>query len=311
MAALARLRAVAAGSAVRDSFCLAEGEIPAARVHELQQQLPALTRGEGVLECAFGRYQRVRGLAPVRPRPGPDPLSRREYLLQVTRGLPGPAGSGRERPGRREPPAVIRARSACLPGLAPPAARPPGVSGDHRGTGLSRGLKPPMPAGRRHGRMLRPGGKGAQPMSALTAWRFSGTEGADEAVLRLKQLDGQDLIDVEDVTVIRWPQYAAAPVAHEHVTDQGGKVSSLVSKIRGATIDSSTVEAVKGDMTPGTSALVLLSSDAVIGPVAEAFQGQGMELIRSSLSVQQEDQMRAAFGSNDGAQPGTPPGDIR
>ncbi|MGO9279318.1 MAG: hypothetical protein ACLP3Q_17575 [Streptosporangiaceae bacterium] len=95
MAALARLRAVAAGSAVRDSFCLAEGEIPAARVHELQQQLPALTRGEGVLECAFGRYQRVRGLAPVRPRPGPDPLSRREYLLQVTRGLPGPAGSGR------------------------------------------------------------------------------------------------------------------------------------------------------------------------------------------------------------------------
>ena len=91
-------------------------------------------------------------------------------------------------------------------------------------------------------------------------------QGADEAVLRLKQLDGQDLIDVEDVTVIRWPQYAAAPVAHEHVTDQGGKVSSLVSKIRGATIDSSTVEAVKGDMTPGTSALVLLASDAVIGP---------------------------------------------
>lgn len=148
-------------------------------------------------------------------------------------------------------------------------------------------------------------------MSALTAWRFSGTEGADEAVLRLKQLDGQDLIDVEDVAVIRWPQYAAAPVAHEHVTDQGGKVSSLVSKIRGATIDSSTVEAVKGDMTPGTSALVLLSSDAVIGPVAEAFQGQGMELIRSSLSVQQEDQMRAAFGGNADARPSTPPGDTR
>ena len=33
------------------------GEIPAARVHELQQQLPALTRGEGVLETEFAGYR--------------------------------------------------------------------------------------------------------------------------------------------------------------------------------------------------------------------------------------------------------------
>ena len=29
-----------------------------------------------------------------------------------------------------------------------------------------------------------------------TAWRFAGTEGADDAVLRLKQLDAADLINV-------------------------------------------------------------------------------------------------------------------
>ena len=40
-------------------------------------------------------------------------------------------------------------------------------------------------------------------MSALTAWRFADTEGADAAVLRLKQLDAQDLIDLEDVAVVR------------------------------------------------------------------------------------------------------------
>jgi uncharacterized membrane protein len=44
-----------------------------------------------------------------------------------------------------------------------------------------------------------------------TAWRFSGTEGADEAVLKLKQLEAAKLIEVQDVTVIRWPQYAADP----------------------------------------------------------------------------------------------------
>ena len=130
---------------------------------------------------------------------------------------------------------------------------------------------------------------------STTAWRFSGTEGADAAVLRLKQLDTQDLIDVQDVAIIRWPQYAAAPQAQEHVTDEGSKASSLAKKIRKAGIDSAMVESVKGDMTPGTSALVLLSADAAMDTVAKAFEGQAMELMRSDLSVQQEDQLRAAF----------------
>jgi uncharacterized membrane protein len=146
-------------------------------------------------------------------------------------------------------------------------------------------------------------------MSALTAWRFAGTEGADDAVLRLKQLDGQDLIDLEDVAVIRWPQYAGQPVASEHVTDEGGKVSSLAKKLRKAVIDSSMVESVKGDMTPGTSALVLLTSGAVIDTIAQAFQGQPMELIRSDLSVQQQDQVRAAFADPAGPDRGPAPGD--
>ena len=72
---------------------------------------------------------------------------------------------------------------------------------------------------------------------STTAWRFSGTEGADAAVLRLKQLDGQDLIDVQDVTVIRWPHYATAPQAQEHVTAEGSKASSFAKKLTKAGID--------------------------------------------------------------------------
>src|ERR1700733_7575809 len=133
-------------------------------------------------------------------------------------------------------------------------------------------------------------------MSALTAWRFAGTEGADDAVLRLKQLDAQELIDLEDVAVIRWPQYAGQPAAQAQGTDEGGKRSAIAKKLRKSVIDSSMVESVKGDMTPGTSALVLLTSGAVIDTIARAFQGQPMEVIRSDLSVQQQDQVRAAFG---------------
>ncbi|HMP42876.1 MAG TPA: hypothetical protein PKA05_21040, partial [Roseiflexaceae bacterium] len=57
----------------------------AALVHELQQQLPALTHGEGVLEYAFARYSAVRGVMPTRPRSDHNPLNRKEYLLHVVR----------------------------------------------------------------------------------------------------------------------------------------------------------------------------------------------------------------------------------
>ena len=46
---------------------------------------PALTRGEGVLESAFDRYQPVRGAPPARPRTDHNPLDRKEYLLHVVR----------------------------------------------------------------------------------------------------------------------------------------------------------------------------------------------------------------------------------
>ncbi len=82
---LARLRAVPGTPAIRGSTSTLEGEIPAARVHELQQQLRALTRGEGVLEFAFDHYQPVPGAIPTRPRTDHNPLNRMEYLLHVRR----------------------------------------------------------------------------------------------------------------------------------------------------------------------------------------------------------------------------------
>ena len=82
---LARLHAVPQMPAMRGSSCTLEGEVPAARVQELQQQLRALTRGEGVLESAFDRYQPVRGTIPTRRRTDHNPLDRKEYLLRVTR----------------------------------------------------------------------------------------------------------------------------------------------------------------------------------------------------------------------------------
>jgi ribosomal protection tetracycline resistance protein len=56
-------------------------------VHELRVLLPALTRGEGVLESAFDLYEPVSGTIPSRPRTDHNPLNREEYLLHVERRL--------------------------------------------------------------------------------------------------------------------------------------------------------------------------------------------------------------------------------
>ncbi|GAA3352085.1 TetM/TetW/TetO/TetS family tetracycline resistance ribosomal protection protein [Amorphoplanes nipponensis] len=53
---LGALRGVPLHTAPDGPVCLVEGELPAARVHELRQRLPALTRGEGVLDAAFDHY---------------------------------------------------------------------------------------------------------------------------------------------------------------------------------------------------------------------------------------------------------------
>jgi ribosomal protection tetracycline resistance protein len=87
--ALARLRAVplaTTGTAI-------SGEIPAAHVDDLLRALPALTRGEGVLENAFDHYEPVRGPVPSRARTDANPLDRKEYLLRVLRRT-----GARERP---------------------------------------------------------------------------------------------------------------------------------------------------------------------------------------------------------------------
>jgi ribosomal protection tetracycline resistance protein len=83
--ALAQCRAVPRAPVVRGGVCVLDGDVPAARVYALQQQVPALTRGGGVLETAFDRYRPAEGPVPERARSDHNPLDRQEYPLHVLR----------------------------------------------------------------------------------------------------------------------------------------------------------------------------------------------------------------------------------
>lgn len=88
LSVLARLDALPGQPVLEGTNYLVEGEIAAARVHELQQLLPGLTHGEGALETSFAGYRAVTGPPPVRRRSDNNPLNRKEYLLHVQRRFP-------------------------------------------------------------------------------------------------------------------------------------------------------------------------------------------------------------------------------
>ncbi|MBW8793632.1 MAG: TetM/TetW/TetO/TetS family tetracycline resistance ribosomal protection protein [Streptomyces sp.] len=87
---LAGLGAVPQRTGTEGTLAVLEGAVPAARVHGVEQRLPGLTRGEGELETAFDHYAPVvRGPVPERARTDHNPLSRKEYLLNVTGRVTG------------------------------------------------------------------------------------------------------------------------------------------------------------------------------------------------------------------------------
>lgn len=79
----------------------------------------------------------------------------------------------------------------------------------------------------------------------------------------------------------------------------GAASGALGGSLADAGIDDDFIDSVKAKVTPGTSALFLLSSDAVMDKVKEAFNGVKAELIHTNLSNEEEANLRAAFGDED------------
>jgi ribosomal protection tetracycline resistance protein len=91
---LGRLGAGPQSSTVQGPAALVHGQVPAARVHDLEQQVPALTRGEGVVESAFDHWRPVPGIPPTRPRTDRNPLDRKAYLQRLRRRVASPRRLG-------------------------------------------------------------------------------------------------------------------------------------------------------------------------------------------------------------------------
>lgn len=83
--ALLNARAVLRTSLATDSTTQLICDIPTAELRGLEAILPGLTRGDAGWESKFDGYQPITGEPPVRPRVGPDPRNRAEYLAVIAR----------------------------------------------------------------------------------------------------------------------------------------------------------------------------------------------------------------------------------
>ena len=160
-------------------------------------------------------------------------------------------------------------------------------------------------------------------MATLTAWKFSSPYGADDALATLEKLQSEQLIQVQDAAVVSWEPDRKKPKTRElHSMKKAGALGggfwgllfgliffvpilglaigaatgALVGSLADVGISNEFIDRVRQQVTPGTSALFLLSSDAVMDRVKTEFQSANAELISTNLSAEQEGKLREAFG---------------
>jgi uncharacterized membrane protein len=163
-------------------------------------------------------------------------------------------------------------------------------------------------------------------MATLTAWKFPTPYGADDALATLEKLQTEALIQVQDAAVVSWEPGHKKPKTREmHSTSKtgalggafwgmlfgliffipilglaiGAATGALFGSMADVGISDAFIKTVREKVTPGTSALFLLSSGAVIDRVTAEFHDTHAELISTNLSAEQEAKLREAFGAED------------
>lgn len=159
-------------------------------------------------------------------------------------------------------------------------------------------------------------------MATLSVWKFEEAAGADKAEKVLEDLQSKELIRVHDAAVVFWELDAKRPKTRQlhnltgagalggsfwgflfglifFVPLLGAAVGAAAGALSGSMadvgIDDAFIERVREKVTPGTSAIFLLTSGGVPDKVQEAFYGVHMELLETNLTREGEEALREAF----------------
>ncbi|WP_083707227.1 YhjD/YihY/BrkB family envelope integrity protein [Intrasporangium flavum] len=184
------------------------------------------------------------------------------------------------------------------------------------------------PAGRVAAGTVRPDGSAGSAgvedgqAATLTVWRFESEGGAEEAGHTLRELERRGALRVLDAAVVTWPTDAPRPRASQLSASSvggalggsfwgllfgiiffapvlglavGAAAGALGGSLREAGIGEAFIRQVRDEVTPGTSALFLMTSDVVVDQVRAAFLAHHPTLLHTSLTPEQDAALREYF----------------
>ncbi len=162
-------------------------------------------------------------------------------------------------------------------------------------------------------------------MATLSALKFNTPDGAEQMLHTVQDLQKQQLIQLQDAAIVSWPEGKKKPKTKQLQSMAGAGalggafwgmlfgllffvpflglaigagMGALAGHFTDYGIDDKFINSVKQKVTPGTSALFLLTANAVTDKVVAALKGQKFEIIQTNLSAEQEAKLRAELGED-------------
>ena len=159
-------------------------------------------------------------------------------------------------------------------------------------------------------------------MATLSVWKFDTADGAEKAEHTLEGLAKQELLTLHDGAIVSWPEGKKKPKTRQLHSMVGlGAVSGsfwgllfgilffmpLLGLVIGAAsgalagsmtdvgIDDDFIADLRDKITPGTSALFIMTTDVVVDKVHQAFAGTHAELLHTNLSSDEEAKLKEVF----------------
>src|SRR3954454_9462166 len=163
-------------------------------------------------------------------------------------------------------------------------------------------------------------------MATMTVWKFPTADGAARAEDTLQELQRKELIQILDAAIVTYPEGAKKPKTRQlrNMTGAGALggafwgmlfgliffipllglaigagMGALSGSMTDVGIDDAFIRRMREEIQPGTSALFVLSSGAVVDRVKEAFAGQPMVLVETNLSHEEESKLHDVFSEGD------------
>ena len=159
-------------------------------------------------------------------------------------------------------------------------------------------------------------------MATFSVLKFESPDGAENALGTIKDLTHQQLIKLLDAAVVTWPTGKKKPKTRQlhnvaAIGAMGGAfwgmlfgilffvpllgmalgaaMGALSGSLKDVGINDDFIRDCRDKITEGTSALFLMTVDAVQDRVIDAMKQHKFEIVTTNLSKEQEEALRAAF----------------